>query len=107
MSKYVQMQVQEEKSAVVPTGHWGTSVFAGGIDACPAMPGTPGITAGRWGTGNGWGRGSATPKQRVRRLPVHRVLNLKVPRVLTKNCLFSLQVAITIAVKMYIPASDV
>ena len=83
------MQEQVKKSAVVPMGHWGTIVVAGAIGDCPATPRTPGNTAWAWGIG--WGRGRATPKQRLRvlRLLVQRVL--KVPRVLTKNCLFSLQ----------------
>ena len=84
------MQVQEKISAVVPTGHWVTSVVAGGIEACPATPRIPGNTAGPWSS-SCWGRGRATPKQRllVRRLPVQRVL--RVPRVLKKNCLLSLR----------------
>ena len=84
-----QTHVQEKVSSLVPKGHWGTSVDAASMGGCPAVPRTPGKTG--WGWGRGWGRGRATPKQRLRdlRVPLQRVL--KVPRVLMKNCLFSLQ----------------
>ena len=54
-----QMQVQVDRSAVVPTGHWATRVVAGDMEGCPATPLTPGKMACAWGIG--WGRGRATP----------------------------------------------